>query len=98
MTDQALKDAKLTSLENDNNHLQMVVKSLTSQVKARQIQAQEQFEQSANFRTSILLLEEMLQKVQASEKYLTERVQVLEKEKTDLEAKLNGNFEADQAA
>lgn len=69
--------------DDQTDQLQMTIQSLTGQLRARQIQGQEIFEQSAQLRTSILLLEDALRKSQLDNQSLTERLKILEKEKSD---------------
>jgi len=87
MTEQALKDAKLAALEKVNAELNLTLKSLSGQVKARQLQAQEQFDQNAQFRSSILLLELDLNNLTLEKNSLLERIKLLEKEKEEHQAK-----------
>jgi hypothetical protein len=93
-----LKEAKLKHFENENAQLQMAIKNVSSQVRARQIQAQEQFEQNAQFRTSILLLEDALRLAQIDNGSLNERVKVLELEKADLQKRLDVALSAEPKA
>ena len=85
MTDDVLKDAKLKALEEQMEGNQKLIRSISGQLRARQIQAQEQFEQNAQLRASVLILEEALNNSQVSVQNLNERIKVLEKEKADLE-------------
>ena len=86
MSDDALKDAKLKALEEQVAQNQLLIRSLSGQVRARQLQSQEQFDQNAQLRTSVLLLESDNIQNQQTVHNLSERVKVLEKEKADLEA------------
>jgi excinuclease UvrABC nuclease subunit len=96
--DQALNDAKLKSLEEQNVQLQTQFQSLVGQLRARKIQADEQFEQNAQFRTSIILLEEAFRKAQIDLQSANERIAVIEKEKAALQSTLDGNGKKEKAA
>lgn len=89
MSQEAFDHAKLDHLMKENAQLQASIQSLYGQVRARQIQAQEQFEQNAQFRTSILILEDGMRKAQMDTLSLTERLKTLEQEKAELQAKLD---------
>jgi len=88
MSDQALKDAKLVELEKQNAQLNQTVHMYSGQLRARQQAGVELFEANINLKASNLLFDEGIKKLQSENQALLERVQVLEKEKAELQVKL----------
>jgi len=84
MSEQALKDAKLVELEKQNAQLNQTVHTFACQLRARQQAGQELFEANIHLKASNILLEETVKKFQAENQSFLERVQILEKEKSDL--------------
>lgn len=85
MSAEALKDAKIAELDKQNAQLQQTVQAFSGQVRARVQSGQELFESNNNLRSSNILLEDALRKLQSDNQGLTDRVQVLEREKKELE-------------
>lgn len=84
MSEQALKDAKMIALETMNTQLQQTLTGISSQLRARIQCSQELFDANNNLRSSNILLEDCIKKLQGDIHAMTERVNVLETEKAEL--------------
>lgn len=97
MSDEALKDAKIAELDRQNAQLQQTLQAYSGQVRARVQCGQELFEANNNLRSSNILLEDVVKRLQADNQGLTDRVQVLEREKKELQDKLEEYNEENRA-
>ncbi|MDD5211387.1 MAG: hypothetical protein PHV62_03165 [Sulfuricurvum sp.] len=88
MSDEALKDAKIAELEKQNDQLNRTVQAFSGQIRARTQAMNELFEANTNLRSSSFLMEDLIKRIQSDNQALTDRVNVLEKEKKELQVKL----------
>lgn len=81
--------AKLESLESENAQLKIAMNSLGGQIRARKQAMDELFEANTNFLSSIILLEDLVTRLQSEANMFSDRIETLEKEKSDLKVKLD---------
>lgn len=86
MSDQALKDAKLKTLETENAQLQQVVRNLAAECRSRKQACDELFNANVQLRSVQLLLEEDIQRFQKEYLMMAERCTDLQKKIDELEA------------
>lgn len=84
MSEEALDKAKLQQLCSENNQLNNTVHAFSGQLRARKQVIDELFEANINLRSSNILMEDKIKQMQSEAQSLIARIQVLEKEKTDL--------------
>lgn len=81
--------AKLESLESENAQLKIAMNSLGGQIRARKQAMDELFEANTNLRSSTILLEDLVTRLQSEANMFSDRIETLEKEKSDLKVKLD---------
>lgn len=89
MTVEALNNAKVESLTKENQSLQQTLVAFSGQLRARKQTMDELYDANVNLRSTNFLLDDATKSLQKDIRSLTERVETLEKEKSDLQARLD---------